>query len=82
MRSWRHIEPTSGSDSTAIIIETTEAEIVAMYFPYWRERMIAAGKTNEATIENCIDDWVVVHWAQIVEPESEVKRTEPDREGA
>lgn len=46
--------------------EITEEEIKTQYFPYWKERMEKVGKGEQATFENCIDDFIVVHWAEEV----------------
>ena len=40
------------------------AEIEAAYFPYWRAKMIALGRADMATLDNCIEDWVTVNWAE------------------
>ena len=47
----------------------TEDELKTTFFPYWKERMERVGKAEEATFENCIDDFVVAHWAEEVEDE-------------
>ena len=46
-------------------VEITEEEIIAEYFPYWKTAMVKKfGEGHELiTHENCIEDWVVVHWA-------------------
>lgn len=46
------------------VITMTEAEIIDQYFPYWCGQMIEAGKTEQITLEGCIEDWVVVNWAE------------------
>jgi hypothetical protein len=45
-------------------VTMTEAEILAAYGPYWREQMRRVGKEAEITEQGCIDDWVVVNWAE------------------
>ena len=49
------------------IVTLSEEEIIKEYYDYWQERMIAKfGKEHfEAnyTEKDCIEDWVVVHWA-------------------
>lgn len=42
----------------------SESQIILSYWDYWRQRMVHAGKNPELiTCANCIDDWVVLHWA-------------------
>ena len=45
------------------VYEVSEAEIASTYFLYWRERMTQIGKADEATFDNCLKDWITVHWA-------------------
>lgn len=65
LRKWTIAYPdTDGSD----IEETlTENDIIATYYPYWSKRMIMKVGTDVFqkcyTTEDCIQDWVVVHWA-------------------
>jgi hypothetical protein len=66
MRTWRYIEPTSAEDSTAVVFVVTDEEILAIYWDYWVEQMVAVGKLLMATPENCIEDFVVVNWAEPV----------------
>ena len=56
MRSFKYQDP----GGTYII---TEDEIKTQYFPYWKERMKKIGKAEEATFENCVDDFIIVNWA-------------------
>jgi hypothetical protein len=42
----------------------TEADILRDYWPYWCEQMRKVGKDAMINHENCIEDFVVVHWAQ------------------
>lgn len=64
MRRFRIVEPTSATDPTAVVSVVTAAEIEAAYFPYWRAKMIALGRTEQATLANCIEDWITVNWAE------------------
>ena len=53
-------------DNPEIIL--SEKEILDLYFPHWLSMMAKAGKTLPHNAEQvCIDDWVVVNWAQEVE---------------
>ncbi len=49
-----------------IEIYVTEDEIIAKYWEYWQAGMRDCKhkkQESEITRENCIDDFVVVHWA-------------------
>lgn len=41
----------------------SEDQIIGSYFRYWSERMTQAGHGDEISIDRCIEDWTVVHWA-------------------
>ena len=41
----------------------SEYQILQSYFDYWYGQMRKVGKLDEINIKNCIDDWVVGHWA-------------------
>lgn len=58
-KTWRYEDP----DGT---VTMTEDEILAVYFDFWSEEMRKVGKESEITPQGCIDDWVVVHWAERV----------------
>jgi hypothetical protein len=47
------------------VIEITEKEILDQYWDSWKSRMIQKFGLchKDITQENCIDEWVVVHWA-------------------
>ncbi len=40
-----------------------ELQIIKSYYKYWYGKMVEANKHNEASIEACIEDWCIVHWA-------------------
>ena len=70
MRRWRYVEPGDfGNHGEPVIVEMSEAEILAEYYPYWQEQMRRVGKESQISEQECINDWVVVHWAELV-PES------------
>jgi hypothetical protein len=48
-----------GSDEEKTI---TEKEILTQYWEYWLERTQGLPE-SERTQENCIEDWVILHWA-------------------
>ena len=64
-RIWRYVEP--GDDDQPVTVVMTDAEILEEYFPWWSVQMRKVGKDTLITPENCIDDWVVVHWAEPVD---------------
>ena len=43
----------------------TDSDILDCYWDYWEDKMSRKfGKDSlHITSKNCIDDWVVVHWA-------------------
>lgn len=41
----------------------SEEEIIIEYFPYWKARMEKANKDRFISLDNCLDDWIVVNWA-------------------
>ena len=46
------------------VVETwTEEQIIASYYKYWSIKMIEAGHGDNISKEECIMDWIVVHWA-------------------
>lgn len=51
-------------------VTMTEREILRTFYEYWRGEMVKAGKLDEITPENCIQDWVVVNWAAKGGPEA------------
>ena len=61
MRRWRYTE--LGDDGQPVERVVTEAEILATYYPWWCEQMRKVHKDDQVSEPNCIDDWVVVHWA-------------------
>lgn len=62
-RRWAYIEPASQGDHRPIEYILSEDEILRQYYPIWRDSMIAIGKVDQISEENCIEDWVVTHWA-------------------
>jgi hypothetical protein len=68
MKSWSYIEPVdpANGDWTTRTITLTENEILERTYPWWAQQMMKAGKTVGITPLNCIEDFVVVHWASPV----------------
>jgi hypothetical protein len=42
----------------------SEDQIIQTYYTYWATNMIQNVKDADISRERCIEDWVVVHWAQ------------------
>ena len=61
-RRWRYQEP--GDDGEPTLVTVTEGEIRRLYYPYWKKQMRKVGKQDQISFENCIEDWIVVHWAE------------------
>ena len=58
MRRFQYIDPTEIGDFTTTV---SEEWIEKMYYPHWSDKMKKAGK--EGTLEHCIEDFVMIHWA-------------------
>lgn len=58
-RTWSWIDPDG-------IHTMTESEIIAEYYPYWRQQMLRKNPQftdTDLDRERAIQDFVVVHWA-------------------
>ncbi len=46
-------------------LEISREDIIKEYWPYWNKKMANKfGDGHELITENnCIDDWIIVHWA-------------------
>lgn len=55
-------------DENGNVIEEiwSEQDILDHYWEYWYEKMVLAGKRDNISLENCIEDWIVVNWAVLV----------------
>lgn len=61
MKYWTYVEP--GKEGKEEYRTLSEQEILRQYFPYWSNRMKEVGHEHLITRQNCIDDWVTLHWA-------------------
>lgn len=63
MRHFIYVEP--GVNDEPVEVTMSEKEILDSYWLYWCSQMeLKYGKNHPLTTqENCIEDWVVVHWA-------------------
>lgn len=62
MRTYSYIEPDENGEPIEYFY--TEDEIIWEYWTYWVDQMNSVGKSSQINIQNCIDDWVVLHWAK------------------
>ena len=47
------------------VVETWSTEqILNSYMGYWSGQMESMGLDDEITEENCINDWIAIHWAE------------------
>jgi hypothetical protein len=63
-RRWAYVEP--GPNDEPMRVEISREDILSAYYPYWCEQMRKVGKEALINEDNCIDDFVVVHWAEAV----------------
>ena len=65
MKYWSMSYP--DDDGNDMVETLSEDEIIAQYYPYWSGRMIEKYGQEEFdktwSKKECIEDWVVVHWA-------------------
>jgi len=61
MKYWTIVFP--GEFSQTVRETWSEDQIIESYYTYWSTKMIQAGKGDDISRENCIDDWCVIHWA-------------------
>lgn len=61
---WGHMEPVGENGEDELIVHT-EKEILDMYWDYWYAQMVRKYGQGHYLIteQNCIDDWVVTHYA-------------------
>lgn len=69
MRYWTYCEPKDpeNGDWSSLYITLSDKEVLEAYWDYWYERMCEKfGKEHvdmNYSPEDCILDWVTVHWA-------------------
>ena len=65
MKTFKYETPNpDGSVETTVL---TEDELIERYWDYWCEQMRKVGKEDLISRENCIEDFIVVHWAWRIE---------------
>lgn len=57
---WIYDDP---SPEGNIHTEISEEDILDKFYSYWTEKMISLGKQELVTPANCIDDYIILHWA-------------------
>ena len=66
MKKYRIVYP-KGKDFLPVVEEWTEREIIQKHFDHWSLVMSLSGKSHLISYENCVKDWVAVHWAEEIE---------------
>ena len=64
MRKWKVVDPSESGPVERIL---TEQDILDEYYDWWKLQMEKVGKADQINPATCIDDWVVVHWAEVVD---------------
>ena len=60
MKYWKYVV----DDSTDFGYQTiSEKDIIKEFFPDWDKDMIAVGREEEISYENCIQEWVLYYQA-------------------
>lgn len=63
MRYFTFVQPKEDSMDPEYIT-MSEDEIRKEYYPYWKKQIVKVGKSlNDYCFEDCLDDWVITHWA-------------------
>jgi len=62
MKVYKYVEP----DIDFLPIEhiITDEQILEQYWDYWSDNMKKLGRVNLITKSNCIDDFLIIHWAE------------------
>lgn len=61
-RKWLYVEPDEAFRPVSCI--RTEAQILREYWPFWSGRMRELGRQHLISPRNCIEDWIIMHWAR------------------
>ena len=70
MKHWIYTEPVSEHSSEPIYNILSDKAILDSYYDYWCGRMTKVGKADLINPQDCILDWVTVHWAVEATPET------------
>lgn len=66
-KRWSYWEPNTdeaGNHYGSRFVVLSEHDILAQTYDWWSERCRAVGREDLINERNCIEDWVIVHWAQ------------------
>jgi hypothetical protein len=63
LRKFKYVEPDEDDQVKEVIL--TEEDIMAEYWEFWSRKMAEKfGEDHELiTQQNCLEDWLVSHWA-------------------
>jgi len=66
MRFWSFAEMDTNTAGEIYVKSVTmsDQEILDYYWDYWSSKMLAEGPNDMCTVENCIDDFCIIHWAE------------------
>lgn len=70
-QKWCYDEPSPEGDVHKVF---SEKEVVELYMPYWSDKMTNMGMEDYISDVECIDDWIVLHWAYKVEDYENMQR--------
>jgi hypothetical protein len=69
MPNWKFYEPADEKAKNTLMSVYSEKMIIDEYFPWWSQKMKSLGREERISHQNCIDDFVTIHWAMpTVEP--------------
>lgn len=63
-RKWTYWVPGSEECDVEIQYVYTERAILREYWQQWVQQMCKANKQHLISEEHCIEDWIVLNWAQ------------------
>lgn len=64
MKYYTYVEPTSETDMTPVYHTLSEDEIIETYWDHFIKNIKKMGLSEDSVTRwDCIDTWVVVHWA-------------------
>lgn len=69
MRRFKYLDPPTPRYPDGEVRVFKEEDIRMLYYPYWSEKMKKAGKEDLISFENCLEDWMVVNWAEEIKDE-------------
>jgi hypothetical protein len=66
MPKYQYVEPLIDHHDEPVVITVSVRWIELMYYPAWKRKMREAGHADHISLEKCIDDFSVTHWAHEV----------------